>query len=271
MPYRATASPPRLNAPQRPPWRWAGAGVIIGMISATMLLAPARWLGAAVARASQGRVLITQASGTIWRGAGQLVLTGGADSRDRAALPGQVRWRLRPELTGARLALASDCCTPREPLSIDYAPRWSGSQVRLADAQARLPADWLDGLGAPFNTLQLRGELGWQSQHLTLLWQSGRLIMSGQIVITARAMSSRLSPLHPLGSYQVTIDGGDVITLKLTTLEGRLQLTGDGQWTGGRLHFQGLATPAPGMEAQLANLLNAIGRRRGNQSVLSLG
>ena len=268
---RRTASPPRLTPQQRPPWRWAGVGIVIGAIGATALLAPARWLGAAVAHASQGRVLITQASGTIWRGAGQVVLTGGAGSRDRAALPGQVRWRLRPGLTGAHLALASDCCTPDGPLAVDFSPRWGGGQVRLADTQARLPADWLDGLGAPFNTLQPRGELGWQSRNLTLLWQSGRLLMSGQIAITARAMSSRLSPLRPLGSYQVTIDGGDAITLKLTTLEGRLELTGNGQWSGGRLRFQGLATPAPDMEAQLANLLNAIGRRRGNQSALSLG
>jgi general secretion pathway protein N len=245
--------------------------VVIGAIAVTALLAPARWLGAVVTRASQGRVLITDTSGTVWRGSGQLVLAGGAGSHDRAALPGRVRWRLTPGLTGAHLTLDTDCCTPRGPLVISLMPRWGGAQARLADAQARLPADWLDGLGAPFNTLQPRGEIGWQSQALTLLWQSGRLVMSGQVTITARAMSSRLSPLRPLGSYQVIIAGGDAPTLKLTTLEGRLQLTGDGQWTGGRLRFQGLATPAPGMEAQLANLLNAIGRRRGSQSVLNLG
>jgi len=245
--------------------------MVIGAIAAVTLLAPAQWLGAAIARASQGRVQLAQASGTVWRGSGQLVLTGGAGSRDRAALPGQIRWRLSPGLTSVHLALDTDCCTPHGPLAIDLAPRWGGGQIRLADAQALLPADWLDGLGAPFNTLQPRGELGWQSRNLSLLWLSGRLVMSGQLTITARAMSSRLSPLRPLGSYQVVIDGGEPPTLKLTTLEGSLQLTGDGQWTGGRLRFQGLATPAPGMEAQLANLLNAIGPRRGNQSALSLG
>jgi general secretion pathway protein N len=224
-----------------------------------------------VARASQGRGLITQTSGTVWRGSGQIVLTGGAGSRDRTALPGRVRWRLTPGLTSVHLILDTDCCTPRQPLTIALAPRWGGVQIRLVDAQARLPADWFVGLGAPFNTLQPHGELDWQSRGLTLLLQSGRLAMSGQVQITARAMSSRLSPLRPLGSYQVTIDGGQTPTLKLATLEGRLQLTGDGQWISGRLRFQGLATPAPGMEAQLANLLNAIGRRRGNQSVLDLG
>jgi general secretion pathway protein N len=268
---RRTYASSGLPSQQRPPWRWAGVGVVIGAIVVTALLAPARWLGVAVTRASQGRVLIMDAAGTVWRGSGQLVLAGGAGSHDRAALPGRVRWRLTPGLTGARLALDADCCTSRGPLTLGLSPRWGGGQVRLADAQAQLPADWLDGLGAPFNTLQPRGEIGWQSQALTLLWQSGRLVMSGQVTITARAMSSRLSPLRPLGSYQVIIAGGETPTLKLTTLEGRLQLTGDGQWTGGRLRFQGLATPAPGMEAQLANLLNAIGRRRGNQSVLSLG
>jgi general secretion pathway protein N len=190
LPRRA-ALPWGLTAQQRPPWRWAGAGVVIGAIVVTALLAPARWLGAAITHISQGRVLIADASGTVWRGSGQLVLTGGAGSRDRAALPGRVRWRLTPGLTGARLALDADCCTPRGPLALSLAPRWGGGQIRLTDAQARLPADWLDGLGAPFNTLQPRGEIGWHSQALTLLWQAGRQVMSGQVTITARAMSSR--------------------------------------------------------------------------------
>jgi len=271
VPVTRRAVAARTSALARPPWRWAVAGVLVGVLAATVLLAPARWLGAAVERATQGRVMIDDASGTVWRGAGQLVLAGGAGSRDRAALPGRVRWQLSPRWTGARLALDTDCCTPRGPLVLDLAPRWGGAQVRLADAQALLPADWLDGLGAPFNTLQPRGELGWQSQGLTLLWQSGRLLMSGQLDVTARAVSSRLSPLKPLGSYQATITGGPTLALKLTTLEGRLQLTGSGQWTDGRLHFQGLATPAPGLEAQLANLLNVIGRRRGNQALLDFG
>jgi general secretion pathway protein N len=247
------------------------AGIVIGLLTATALLAPARWLGAAIAHATQGRVLIAEATGTVWHGSGQLVLTGGADSHDRAALPGRVHWRLAPGLTGASVALEADCCTPHGPLALDLVPRGGGAQIRLADAQALLPADWLDGLGAPFNTLQPRGELGWQSRGLTLLWQSGRLVISGQVEITARAMSSRLSPLRSLGSYQATINGGPTPTLKLTTLEGRLQLTGNGQWTGGRLRFQGTATPARGMEAQLASLLNAIGQRRGNQALLSFG
>ena len=54
-------------------------------------------------------------------------------------------------------------------------------------------------------------------------------------------------------------------------LEGRLQLSGSGHWVGTRLRFQGEARAAPGLQAQLANLLNILGRREGDRAILSFG
>ena len=59
--------------------------------------------------------------------------------------------------------------------------------------------------------------------------------------------------------------------LNLSTLEGALRLTGEGQWTGAGLRFRGDAQAAEGNEAALNNLLNIIGRRQGARSVISIG
>ena len=74
-----------------------------------------------------------------------------------------------------------------------------------------------------------------------------------------------------MGSYRMTLQGGTQATLRLETLEGSLQLSGDGQWVGGRLRFRGEASAAPEREAALANLLNIIGRRTGARSLIAIG
>ena len=74
-----------------------------------------------------------------------------------------------------------------------------------------------------------------------------------------------------MGSYQLVLQGGPDIGVTLSTLEGRLQLSGSGHWVGTRLRFQGEARAAPGLQAQLANLLNILGRREGDRAVLSIG
>ena len=53
--------------------------------------------------------------------------------------------------------------------------------------------------------------------------------------------------------------------------DGVLRLDGSGQWVGSRLRFNGEARAAPGHEAQLANLLNLLGRRQGDRAILSQG
>jgi general secretion pathway protein N len=84
-------------------------------------------------------------------------------------------------------------------------------------------------------------------------------------------MSSRLSTIKPMGSYRITLDGGNTATLEVTTLEGSLQLAGTGQWVGSRLRFEGVASAAPEREAALSNLLNILGRRTGARSIITVG
>ena len=267
-PARTRAAPG--SQPPRTRWGWALAGAITGVLPALVAFAPAHWLADGVARATQGQVLLVQARGTVWTGSAQLVLTGGNASKDSAALPGRVQWQLRPTLTGLRAQLQADCCTPA-PVQAQAHVGWAGMRLTVADGQSQWPADVLTGLGTPWNTLQPQGQLALQTRALEMRWAAGRMVLSGQAQLDALAMSSRLSTLRPMGSYRLTVQGGDVPTLTLSTLEGALQLTGTGQWVGQRLRFTGEATATPEREAALSNLLNIIGRRSGARSIITVG
>ena len=239
-------------------------------IPAVLAFAPAQWLAAGVAQASAERVLLIQPRGTVWTGSAQLVLTGGAASQDRAALPGRISWRLRPTLDGLRAQLHASCCTSA-PLQAQVQLRWGGARLTVADGHSQWPAAALTGLGTPWNTVQPQGQLLLRTQGLQADWASGRLQLGGQVQLDALALSSRLSTLKPMGSYRLVLQGASVPTLTLQTLEGALQLSGSGQWVGQRLRFSGEARAAPEREAALSNLLNIIGRRSGARSLITLG
>ena len=267
----ARHKPPVLPG-QRPgaPWGWAVGGLLLGALLALALFAPARWLAGAVQRASAGQVLLADARGTVWNGTARLVLTGGEGSNDAAALPGRVQWQLRPAFNGIAARIGADCCTAT-PLQLRVALGLGKARVNVADGVSMWPAALLVGLGTPWNTLQLDGELGLSTQGLSVEWSEGRLALAGRAELAAARISSRLSTLRPMGSYRITLTGGATSTLELATLEGSLQLSGTGRWVGSRLRFEGVASAAPEREAALANLLNIIGRRSGARSIITIG
>ncbi len=252
------------------PWSWAWSGLVLGLLLALVLFAPARWLGSALGRASAGRVLLDDPRGTVWNGSARLLLAGGAGSNDIAALPGRIDWRVRPAWSGLSAQLHAGCCTA-QPLLLAARLRWGGAALLVGDQRSQWPAAVLAGLGTPWNTLQVDGDLQLATQGLSVEWIEGRLALAGRAELTASRLSSRLSTLKPMGSYRITLNGGAPSTLQLDTLEGALQLTGSGQWVGSRLRFSGSASAAPEREAALSNLLNIIGRRSGARSIITIG
>lgn len=261
------------------PWaqRAAWLGALTGLALALLLFAPARWLAQALHSASGGQLQLLNPSGTVWQGQADLLLTGGEGSRSASALPQGVRWRLGLRLADGApavgLQLAAPCCTP-QPLALLLVPHWGGAELRLAASSSTWPADLLLGLGTPWNTLHLQGQLALQTQGLRLRWDQGRTSLQGGWVLDAQDVSSRLAQLRPLGSYRFemkTATDGHTATLNLSTLRGDLLLQGNGQWVGGRLRFKGEAQAAAGREEALTNLLNIMGRRQGPRSVFGVG
>jgi general secretion pathway protein N len=253
-------------------------GIVLGLGAALIAWAPAHWLTGAVARASDGRLLLADARGTVWRGSAVPVLTGGADSRDASALPGRLEWRLGLDGLTPTLRARHDCCLRGEQrLRLHFgAP---GLRLELAGEPGQVqpvgdwPASWLAGLGTPWNTLQPSGVVRLAHQGLSLIARDGGWQLTGRAEIDLDRMSARVSPLPRLGDYRLDLQGqpDGTTTLALSTRSGALRLQGQGRLAGGALQFRGEARATPGDEAVLNNLLNIIGRRQGAVSVIAIG
>ena len=260
--------------PPRAPWGWTLVGTSLGLILVLVLAAPAHWLAWGLARATAQRVQLLHAQGTIWHGNAQLSLGTDDAQAPRSALPGRLAWQLQPSWQGLHVQLQAPCCL-NGSWAWTLRPQGSGLLVKAQDRSPlqalRLPSSVLAGLGTPWNTLQLQGTLALSTQGLSISVAPGRMDLQGQLQLQALDMSTSLSTLRPIGSYQLRVQGGAEPTLELQTLEGALQLQGTGRMASGRLQFAGFASAAAGREEALANLLNIIGRRDGARSVIQVG
>lgn len=258
----------------RPTWAHALWGALLGLGLALLLWAPARWLAWGIAQASQGQVQWLDARGTVWSGSAQLVLTGGSASRDAQALPGRLQWTLTPRWTGLDIRWLADCCMT-DAVHLQARAGWSTWQVQASDHTSTWPAALLTGLGAPWNTLQPDGQLQLRTQALQLDWAQGRMQLKGQAQLQLNNLSTRLSSGQPIGSYLLMLrgdpEGTPTPSVQLSTQEGPLLLSGEGQWVGARLRFKGEASAQEGHAPALNNLLNILGRREGARSLISLG
>lgn len=261
-------------------FRWAEFGAVLGLVTAVVAWAPAAWLASAVSSATHQRLVLADARGTLWNGSARLILSPGPGSRDASELPQRLGWTMRPGWIdggpGLRLTLDQSCCIkPAAPLTASFG--LDRLSVRLPDATPeqpwiRWPAGWLSGLGTPWNTLAPDGVIAISAQGFVFEGRGAAVNVSGVAQVELRDFSSRLAQVAPLGSYRMgLVGGGQTPQLILTTIQGPLQLSGEGSLGAKRAQFRGEATAAPGSEAALANLLNIIGRREGARSIISVG
>ena len=272
----------KVRAPRNPrAWAWAMTGALLGALMALLIHLPAQWLAQALVKASLGQVQLQEVQGSVWQVSGKLVLTGGEGSRDALALPGRINWQTSISLNASNrpqfnFSLNAACCmTQAVHLSLQATEGLRVWQLVVDDHQSQWPAHLLSGLGAPWNTLQPEGTLKLQTKQLKVNFQSQPSWLQGAITLTAENMSSKLSTLKPMGTYQINLEvastANPLPSLSLTTQSGSLLLSGQGQWQGSRLQFRGEASAVPEHAAALSNLLNIIGQRQGARSLLSLG
>ena len=259
--------------------RWAVAGAVLGVIAGVVAFAPAAWLAAAIASATNQHLLLADARGTVWSGSAVVVLTGGPGSRDASALPGRLDWTLGLKGFGLEMRARQACCI-NGTASLLVRPGLGRVSVALAPAQGgwlgQWPTAWLGGLGTPWNTMQMGGSLRLSSPGLTVESVQGRWRLAGRADLDLLDVSSRVSTLETLGSYRMSLagdpSGNGAAQLTLSSQDGSsLQLSGNGTLGPSGVRFRGEARAAAGAEAPLANLLNIIGRRNGDRSVISIG
>jgi len=246
-------------------------GLLLGALAGLVWQAPAAWLASVVQSLSQDKLQLRQPQGTVWHGSAQWILASGAEGVDALALPQRLSWRIQPQADASvRVELTLPCCAA-QALNIWLRPQWGGATLELGNATSEWPLAWLDGLGAPWNTMALEGQARLHTQDLRWQWgaQGGQL--QGQAQMQLLSVSSRLSTLRPLGSYALDLQGGPTPQFQLSTLNGQLQLSGKGDWRTKGLHFEGMAQAQTGSEVALASLLGVLGQRQGNTTVLRWG
>lgn len=265
----------------RPANRWVtglisvSAGVCLGGLCA----APAQWLADALSWATHGRMQLHDVQGTVWQGSGQWVLHAGEGRRTALALPQRVHWAWHPfwhsngqpyPMVGLALTVRAECCMP-SPWVLRVEPHAKEWQIVLEAHTSHWPLAWLNGLGAPWNTVGLQGQVRLQHSDLQWAWHSPLAPASGHATLTLVNVSSALSPLKPLGTYALQVQGGTPPTLRLHTVEARLQLNAEGLFQNGRWQFSGEAQAGEGDEQVLGNLLGVLGQRRGHRSLFRWG
>lgn len=239
--------------------RWMLVGWLCGFFAlALTATAPATLLDAHLQDTSDGRLRLAEARGTLWSGAGVIEIR---DERGRSALAQPVTWRFRP-LGLMRAQLAYDVEMARGSPPFPVALTWSG--IELADADISLPAMALGQAAPKLAVLGLTGDIHLQIPALAI----GRSSVRGNATLQWRNAGSALSPVSPLGGYELRITAeGAAIRTVLRTLQGPLQLEGNGLWTTDGLSvFRATARMSAELQPQLAPFLRLIAVERGDGS-----
>ncbi len=239
--------------------RWKLPGIALGAYALGLIvMAPATLIDARLQRASEGRLRLAEAQGTLWSGSGQLEIR---DAGRRNGIAKSIAWRVLP----ATLLRGHLVCE----IELDRAARHfpvtlSLSRVRLVNADINVPAAAL-GLALPkLAPLGLSGEMWIHVADVS----AGRGDVRGEVTLQWRAAGSAHSPVSPLGDYELRVAGeGPAVRATLHTLQGPLQLDGQGSWANGRTPvFIATARVPPEFRQRLAPFLRLFAVERGDGS-----
>jgi general secretion pathway protein N len=244
---------------RRPTWRAviaSGGMLLAAYVLFLVVLAPATLLDAGLRHATDGRLRLAQAHGTLWSGGGQLEIV-------NAAMTGGVgkdlAWTLQPRaLWRGRLGfdVAIDHATSRFPLHISL------RGIELANVDFSLPASAL-GVAVPrIAPLGPRGDL---LLHVAQFSRT-RDNVAVDASMTWQDASSALTAVAPLGTYVLRVNGAaGLVHATLHTRSGPLQLDGSGSSRGnGPLAFSATARVDARHRARLTPLLRLIAIERSN-------
>jgi len=235
--------------------RWAPAFGLGVFTLAAIVLAPATLIDARLEGASDGRVRLAEAQGSLWSGAGWIEAR---EAHGRAGVAKHVAWRVLP-WTLLRGELVAE--VELEAVAKPFVATVTLSGIDIANLRAAVPAAAL-GLALPrLAPLRLSGEVLLDVPRLSLRHQR----MSGDATLEWRAAGSALTPISPLGEYEVRFSAtGPALHAALRTLHGPLQLDGEGTWSGAGAPSYLVTALVPAQEQeQLAPLFQLIALQRG--------
>lgn len=284
----------------------ASAVFLLTLLVGVVLHLPALWADRALAAASSGVLRLASPVGSLWAGQAQLQIAADrilatpdpeAEARDSRearsasfpsaspstplqAIPGLLRWRLSPTLWGdasrgiPALSLVVRLEHPALQGAMATQPLVLGlGRALLPPGELRLPELDLQSAGGPLALIKPR---------LTPLLRWDRLSVSGGpslaepavVVLELDGVSSRLSPVRPLGSYRLSLSApagpAQRLGWRLQSSESSvLDLTGSGQ-------FDQRLSGSLEMRCRrncefVEGLMAAVGQKNGDRYVANLG
>ena len=239
---------------KRPRLRYLAFGLLTYIVFLVVLL-PADWLSWGVTRLSDSRVFIDNEQGTIWHGSGHLFVR---DTKGTAQDFGRAKW----DIDSLQLLLLRGQVRLRTngPQSDIFATlRITPWGLSLNDARLSTSAALASTLYAAAGIFAPQGLLRVRTDRLAF----GRGGLKGKAEIYWDKAGSGLSSVQPLGNYRLDLSAnGKEAKLLLATVDGALNLSGQGRWQvmgDGQLQLTGIAQ-AKQQSAALQPLLQLMGR-----------
>ena len=217
-------------------------------------LVPASFVAERVAAATEGRVALANAGGTLWHGSARIRLTLAGGWLDLDSL----EWRFDPaRLVAGRLAFDVKAMAQGLDAQVQVARAFSGWELR--DAALRATVASLATLAPVAARWRPEGRLN----ATTPLWQWNDRGARGEAAIEWREASLSLSDVKPIGSYRIVATGdGAIARLAVTTIDGPLTVSGKGSAGPAQITFSGEAHAEGSTAKALEPLLDLMGPRR---------
>jgi general secretion pathway protein N len=235
--------------------------VIFGLVFYLLFLItemPASWFAWGLNRYTQGTVRLDPTAGSLWSGKGRLVIYYPTTTPHEL---GQTEWRINPLwLVAGRVQLSVQ--TSHQDRQIKTTLGVARNSFMLMDTDAELPAPFIARIYPPLSLISPQGKVRISTEGLTL--SPGTV--DGVAALEWINAGSSLSSVQPLGDYRLDITGAEKnANLKLTTLRGDLEFTGQGQWQTqtGQIQINGSALPRA-RAGELESLLSMIGPDQGS-------
>ncbi len=235
--------------------------VIFGLVFYLLFLIiemPASWFAWGLNRYTGGTVRLDPIAGSLWQGSGKLVIY------YPATVPhdlGNTEWSVNPFwlLTG-QVQMRWRAESPDG--QAQSVVRLGRNRIQLLETQAAFPAQTIASFYAPASLIAPQGTVQLQTDKLAI----NKGVLEGTAEILWNSAGSNLTPVQPLGNYRLEITAaGKTAALKLSTLQGALDLAGQGQWQIQTGHIQLTGNAMPRERAmELEPLLKLIGPDQGN-------
>ena len=216
---------------------------------------PAALVDRAIDRATDGRLRVTDLTGTVWEGHGVLAI---ADGRGSVRPVRQLEWRVAPQLAQAAMVITLwEHGLPQAHATV------TAHGVELTISALDVPLRLITGASAhPVARAGWGGSLTLSSPGLRCDW-SGSCF--GRAELLWQDVTLAIVPDRPLGDHRITLDAtGDTVTLQVATLRGEFRIDGQGALhTNGQGHFRAHLEGDPEIVDRLPNIMDHNARSTG--------